>query len=183
MSTVKKVCICAFCTALCYVLPLVFHALTIGTVFSPMHLPVLLCGLVCGWPYGAVCGVVGPLLSSLLTSMPPAAGLVGMVPELCAYGLFSGLLLKFTRTGRTFADLYLALVPAMLLGRVAGGVAKAVTFRAQAKGYSIAAWGSSYLVGTLAAIVMQLIVLPALVVLLMRAGAIPPRYPKTAAAK
>lgn len=183
MSSVKKLCICALCVALCVAMPQAFHLAGLGNAFSPMHLPVLLCGLVCGWPYGAVCGVAGPLLSSALTSMPPAAGLVGMVPELCAYGLFSGLLLKLIRTGKTFADLYLALVPAMLLGRVAGGVAKAVTFLAQAKGYSIAAWVSSYLVGTLPAIVMQLIVLPALVVLLMRAGAIPPRYPKTAAAE
>lgn len=68
MSTVKKICICSFCAAMCYVLPLIFHALALGWTFSPMHLPVLLCGLLCGWSYGAVCGVAGPLLSSLLGS-------------------------------------------------------------------------------------------------------------------
>ena len=121
MSSIKKICLCAICTALCYVLPLAFHPLVMGTALSPMHIPVLLCGLLCGWPYGAFCGVVGPLLSSLLSGMPPAAMLLYMIPELCVYGLFSGLLLKWFRTGHAYADLYLALVPAMLLGRIAGG--------------------------------------------------------------
>ena len=42
MSNVKKICICAFCMALCCVLPPAFHAVGLGAVFSPMHLPVLL---------------------------------------------------------------------------------------------------------------------------------------------
>ena len=126
MSNVKKICICAFCIALCCVLPPAFHAVGLGAVFSPMHLPVLLCGLLCGWPYGAFCGVAGPLLSCLTTGMPSAARLLYMAPELCAYGLFCGLLLRFIRTGRTTADLYLTLVPAMVLGRVVGGAARAM---------------------------------------------------------
>ena len=85
MSSIKKICLCAICTALCYVLPLAFHPLVMGTALSPMHIPVLLCGLLCGWPYGAFCGVVGPLLSSLLSGMPPAAMLLYMIPELCVY--------------------------------------------------------------------------------------------------
>ena len=76
MSNVKKICICAFCIALCCVLPPAFHAVGLGAVFSPMHLPVLLCGLLCGWPYGAFCGVAGPLLSCLTTGMPSAARLL-----------------------------------------------------------------------------------------------------------
>ena len=181
MSQVKKICICAVCTALCYVLPVAFHALALGTALSPMHLPVLLCGLICGWPYGAFCGVVGPILSSLLSNMPPVPMLASMIPELCAYGLFSGLLLEFIRTGRTAADLYLALIPAMVLGRVVGGAAQAVFYLSSARAYSIAIWATSYIVGTLPAIVLQLILLPALVLVLARAGLIPVRYPASAA--
>ena len=48
LSSVKRACICALCTALCYVLPLAFHALGMGSTLLPMHLPVLLCGLICG---------------------------------------------------------------------------------------------------------------------------------------
>ena len=120
MSSVKKISICAICTALCTVLPPVFHMVGLGSVFSPMHIPVLLCGLVCGWPYGALCGLVGPAISSLSTGMPGPAYLIHMAPELCVYGLVCGLLMAVVHTGRPYADLYCALIPAMLLGRVAG---------------------------------------------------------------
>ena len=58
LSSVKRACICALCTALCYVLPLAFHALGMGSTLLPMHLPVLLCGLICGAGYGAFCGIL-----------------------------------------------------------------------------------------------------------------------------
>lgn len=177
MSSVKKVCICALCIALCYVLPISFHAIGLGSVFSPMHLPVLLCGLLCGWPYGLVCGAVGPVVSSILSSMPPAAMLVHMIPELCVYGLATGLGMKLIRTGKTTADLYLALVPAMLLGRVAGGLARALFYLSTAQSYSIALWASSYLVETLPGAILQLIVLPVIVLALTKARLIPARYP------
>ena len=176
MSSIKKICICAVCIALCYVLPVAFHAVGLGTALSPMHLPVLLCGLVCGWPYGAVCGIVGPLLSSALTAMPPAAMLVHMVPELCAYGLFAGLFLRLIRTGKLYADLYLAMVPAMLLGRVIAGLVRTVVFLSGAQGYSLALWVSSYFVESFPTMVLQLVVLPTLVVVLMKARLIPERY-------
>lgn len=180
MSTIKKICFCAICTALCYVLPIAFHPLAVGTLLSPMHIPVLLCGLVCGWPYGLFCGAAGPLLSSLLSGMPPAAMLVSMIPELCAYGVFTGLLMKGIHTGSLPADLYLSLAPAMLLGRVVGGMVRAVVFLSSAQSYSVALWASSYVVGTLPGILLHLILLPAVVVLLTKARLIPPRYPKSA---
>ena len=67
---------------------------SLGGAFSPMHIPVLLCGLVCGWPYGAFCGIAGPILSSLVAGMPGSAMLLYMVPELLVYGLTAGLLMK-----------------------------------------------------------------------------------------
>ena len=99
MSSVKKMTICAICVALCAVLPPVFHMLALGSVLSPMHIPVLLCGLVCGWPYGLFCGVAGPLVVHLVNGQPGAAMLVSMIPELMAYGLACGLLMKQIRTG------------------------------------------------------------------------------------
>lgn len=178
MSSVKKACICSFCIALSYVLPLTFHALALGSVFSPMHIPVLLCGLICGWPFGMFCGIAGPVISSLLSGMPSAVQLVYMVPELCAYGLFAGLILKLVRTGRLYADLYLALVPAMLLGRVVGGGARALFYLSTAQNYSVALWASAYVAETLPGAILQLLVLPPLVLALMKARLIPARYPK-----
>ena len=178
MSNIKKICICAVCTALCYVLPQAFHLVGLGTALSPMHLPVLLCGMICGWPYGLVCGIVGPCLSSVLSGMPPASRLIGMVPELAVYGLVAGLLITFVRTKNLYADLYIALIPAMLAGRVVGGIAQAVTYLSRTESYTIAMWAASYLTGTIPAIIMHLIVVPVLVIALMKARLIPERYPK-----
>ena len=141
MSTVKKIALCAVCVALCAALPPAFHMLgPVASVLSPMHIPVLLCGLLCGWSYGAVCGVAGPLLSSLLTGMPPAAALVHMLPELCVYGLVCGVLMKLVRTGSAAADLYCAMAPAMLVGRVAGGAARTLFLLGKGQSYTLALW-------------------------------------------
>ena len=72
MSPVKKSIITAVCIALCVVLPQAFHAIpNAGSIYCPMHIPVLLRGLICGWQYGLLCGIAGPLMSALITGMPP----------------------------------------------------------------------------------------------------------------
>ena len=59
MTYVKKMVFTAVGAALCVVLPMAFHAVqNAGTVFLPMHIPVLLCGLMCGWPFGFTCGLI-----------------------------------------------------------------------------------------------------------------------------
>lgn len=177
MSTVKKICICSICSALCYVLPITFHAVGLGSVFSPMHLPVLLCGLLCSWPYGLFCGVAGPVLSCIMSGMPSPAVMVYMVPELCAYGLAAGLGMEWIRTGKTVRDVYLSLIPAMLLGRVVGGAVQAAVYLSSARSYSVAMWASAYVVGTLPGAAAQLVVLPGLVWALTQARLVPARYP------
>lgn len=177
MTPVKKLVYTAVCAALCLVLPMAFHAVpNAGTVFLPMHIPVLLCGLICGWPYGAVCGLVGPFISSF-TGMPPAAVLPSMMVECCTYGLVSGLMMKFVRTRRPVADLYISLVTAMVLGRVVSGLAKSWIF---SPGTAPFAWVTTSLVAGIPGIVIQLIVMPAVVYALTRARLIPERYPKGA---
>lgn len=182
MSSVKKICICAFCIALSCVLPAAFHAVGLGSAFSPIHLPALLCGLVCGWPYGAFCGIAGPALSCVITGMPGPAMLVYMIPEVCVYGLATGLGMKLIHTGKPVLDVYLSLAPAMVAGRVAGGVARALFYLATAQSYSIALWAGAYFVETIPAMVLQLVVLPALVWALTRARLVPARYPRECAA-
>lgn len=180
MSSVKTASVCGICIALCYVLPLAFHALGLGSVFSPMHIPVLLCGLICGPFYGGFCGVAGPVLSSVLSAMPSPTGLITMVPELLAYGIISGLLARRIRTGKLIFDLYLALVPAMVLGRVVGGIAQALFVRFLTTGqvFSLSIWATSYFVVSLPGILVHLILLPLLVTTLVAARIIPSPYSK-----
>lgn len=82
------------------VIPQLFHVMgaisglgaALGETFLPMHLPIIVAGLLAGPFAGAVSGLLGPLVSFALTGMPAAAMLPFMMIELCAYGLFAGLL-------------------------------------------------------------------------------------------
>lgn len=178
MSHVKRAILCAVCIALCVVLPMAFHSIpNAGTILSPMHIPVLLCGLICGWPYGLLCGITGPLLSSVTTGMPPAAYLPGMMAELAAYGLIAGVMMTLVHTKKVYADLYISLLTAMLLGRAAAGAANALLFSAGK--YSLSVWITSYFVTSLPGILIQIALLPTIVFALMKARLIPERYSKT----
>ena len=180
MNSVKNMTLAAVCIALCVVLPIAFHSIPdAGSVFLPMHIPVLICGMICGWPYGLLCGLMGPLLSSVLTGMPPVAYLPAMMVECGTYGMVSGLVLKHLRTRSTYGDLYIALVVAMLAGRVVSGIAKALIF---APGMSFAMWVTASFVTALPGIVIQLVFLPSVVCTLMKARIIPVRYTKEKAA-
>ena len=173
---IQKLVLSAICLALCLVLPFLTGQIPeIGSMLSPMHIPVLLCGMICGWPFGAVCGLLGPLLSSVITGMPPAAMLPAMMVECAAYGFASGLLMKYIRTGKDNLDLYISLICAMVLGRVVAGFAKAWIFT---PGVSPFAWVTTSLVTGIPGIVLQLAVLPLVVKALTRARLIPNRYPK-----
>ena len=175
MTATKKSIITAVCIALCVVLPLAFHAIPQGgSIYCPMHIPVLLCGLVCGWPFGLLCGAAGPALSAAMTGMPPVAYLPSMIVELAVYGAISGLMMNAAKTGKLYPDLYISLVAAMLCGRVVGGLANAVIF---SRGdYSMAAWATGYFVTGLPGIIIQLALIPSIVVALEKSNLIPARY-------
>ena len=174
MTYSKKLVFTAVCAALCVVLPMAFHSIqNAGTVFLPMHIPVLLCGLMCGWPFGLICGIIGPLLSSLLTGMPPAAMLPSMMVECAAYGCVTGLMMQLVHTKRAVADLYISMVTAMVAGRVLAGLAKSLIF---APGTAPFAWVTTSLVAGIPGIVIQLILIPLVIASLTKAKLLPARY-------
>ncbi|NLI53938.1 MAG: ECF transporter S component [Clostridiales bacterium] len=167
MTKTKRLIFAGLCVALGVVLPVAFHSVAnAGSIFLPMHIPVFLCGLVCGWPFGLACGVLAPLLSSLFTGMPPMAYLPSMLCELAVYGFASGLLVRFVKTGKLLADLYLSLIGAMLAGRLVFGLLNAVIFRAGS--YSLPIWMTAAFVTALPGIIIQLAVIPALVLALKK---------------
>lgn len=175
MTPVKKLVFTAVCAALCVVLPLAFHAIPNGgSIFLPMHIPVLLCGLICGWPYGLICGLLGPFISSF-TGMPPLPILPSMMVECGTYGLVSGLMMRFVRTGKPYVDLYASMVTAMVLGRVVAGLAKSLIF---APGTAPFAWVTTSLVMGIPGICIQLVIMPAVVFTLSRARLVTSRYPQ-----
>ena len=167
MNRTRNMIVTAFCAALCVVLPMAFHSIpNAGSVFLPMHIPVLLCGFLCGWPYGLACGLLGPCLSSFITGMPPAAILPSMVCELAAYGLVTGFLYSRVKTPSRMANIYITLIAAMLCGRLFYGVLNTLIFRAGA--YSLEIWLAAAFTTALPGIAVQLVFIPLVLTALER---------------
>ena len=161
MNQTVKLTISGACVALGVVLPIAFHSIpNAGSIFLPMHIPVLLCGL--------LCGILAPLISSFVTGMPPMAILPGMTAELAVYGLISGLLIQKLPVKKPLASIYLSLIAAMVSGRIVSGLLNGLIFRAGQ--YSLQVWVTGSFITALPGIVIQLILIPVMVVALQKAG-------------
>jgi len=88
-----------------------------GVVLLPMHLPVFLIGLLCGAKLGLIGGILTPVLSAMLTGMPPVYPMLPiMMGELGTYGLMSSLV--FSKINKV----YISMLVAMVAGRAVYGV-------------------------------------------------------------
>ena len=165
---VKALVSAALCIALGVALPQIFHMIPVanaGSVLCPMHIPVLLCGFICGWQYGLVCGIAVPLLSSVITGMPPLFPVaLCMVFELAAYGLLAGIFYRVLKWNE-----YVALIAAMLGGRVVMGISSAIIYGAAGKGYGFQAFLSGAFITALPGIIIQIVLIPVLVFALKKA--------------
>ncbi len=158
----------------------IFHSfgdVALSSLFSPMHFPVLLCGVLCGPYLGLICGVISPLISFLSTggARPPFPnGLIPMIFELAMYGFTAGLMrwvfLKNRKTFR-FASV-LALIVAMVAGRLLNAVVGAFFIMSDSSTYFAALW--TKLVGsftsTWAGIILQIVLIPAILFALQKGG-------------
>lgn len=142
------------------VLPTVFHFFGgTGPVFLPMHIPVLLCGLLLGYKYGAICGALTPLLSSIITGMPPLFPIgIGMILELFTYGIVSGFMHK--KLGK---NVYISLITAMIAGRIVSGITNAVMMGVAGKPYGFEAFLTAAFVTAIPGILVQLVFIPVVV--------------------
>ena len=154
--------------ALGMVLPLLTGQIKeIGDSLLPMHIPVMICGLVCGYKYGAAVGLMLPFLRSLTFSMPPIyPNAVWMALELATYGLVIGFI--YMKLSKNRLSMYVALITAMIMGRVVWGVSKAVLLGLGGSSFSISAFIVGGFVDSLLGIVLQLIVVPPIAALINR---------------
>jgi len=70
-ARLRAVVISAAMAALALVLPVIFHAVGLGSKFLPLLLPLLLNGFLVPWRWAAATGAAVPLISALATGMPP----------------------------------------------------------------------------------------------------------------
>ena len=165
----KNLVLCAMFIALGVIFPQLFHMIPQGgMLFSPMHIPVLMCGLLVGPLEGLICGLATPFLSHLIFQMPPAPRLPGMLVELAVYGLVAGLMMKLLKNKEGMAKIYISLIVAMLAGRIVAGLVNA--FILNAGNYSLNAWITGYFVTGIIGIVSHLIIIPLVVRALQKAN-------------
>ena len=146
-KNVLKLTYAGVCLALCLVLPFLTGQIPqIGSKLLPMHIPVLLCGFLCGPVWGLGVGLVAPLLRSLLFGMPPYK----LLPKKTSY-------------------LYLALILAMIGGRLVWGLAMTLLMGAAGKSFTLAAFWAGAFANAWPGIVLQLVLIPPVVAALKKA--------------
>ena len=124
--TTRHLIISSVMIALGVVIPIALHAVpNAGRIFLPMHIPVLIGAFFLPWTWAGAVGLLTPILSTLLTGMPPIAPIPSaiMMPfELATYAIIISLLRKnVVQKGKWYSPL-LVLMPAMILGRAVSGL-------------------------------------------------------------
>ena len=137
----------------------------IGHALCPMHLPVILCGFFCGPWYAFMIGFIAPLLRFLLFGMPPIipSG-VAMCFELSTYGVLSGLL--YQALPKKKSSIYIALIGAMIGGRIVWGVARVLLYGVSKSEFGWAAFMSGAFLDAIPGIIVQLVLIPIIVMAL-----------------
>lgn len=170
---VKRLVLSAMFVAIGFLLPFLTGQLAqLGSMLSPMHIPVLLCGFVCGPFWGLAVGVITPLLRSVALGMPPLFPVaVAMAFELAAYGALAGLL--YEKLPRKPISVVAALVIAMLLGRVVWGLAMFVLMGLSGGAFTFDRFLAGAFLNAWPGIILHIVVIPAIVFALVRARFIP----------
>ena len=168
-KNIRELVTAAVCLALCLFLPFLTGQIPQwGNMLSPMHIPVLLCGLLCGWPYATAVGFIAPALRFALFGMPPLMPTgVAMMVELAVYGLASSLLRRALPKQPKY--LYVSLILAMLLGRVAWGAARLALAGLNNGVFTFAEFLVGAFTSAVPGILCHILIIPPLVMALERA--------------
>lgn len=167
-KNLSRMILAAMFLALALVLPFLTGQIQqIGNALCPMHIPVLLCGFFCGPWYGLAVGLTAPLLRFVLFGMPPLMPVgIAMCVELAVYGCTAGLLYRLLPRKKPYV--YLALIGAMLAGRILWGAAQFVLFGLGKTEFGWTAFLSGAFLNAIPGILVQLVLIPILVMVLQK---------------
>lgn len=159
---IKNITVAGVCLALALLLPFVTgHIPSVGTMLCPMHIPVLLCAFFVSWPWAAAVGFVAPILRFMLFSMPPMPFGIAMAFELATYGLTASVLNRILP--KTKSSIYIALVGAMIAGRVVWGGARLIIAGVTSNPFTWQMFIGGALLEAIPGIVIQMILIPIIV--------------------
>ncbi len=160
----------AMCMAAGIILPFFTGQIPeIGKMLLPMQLPVFLCGLICGWQYGGLVGFILPLLRYALFAVPPMPNGIALAFEQAAYGMICGYLYNRSKW-HCIVAVYRSLIAAMLGGRVIWVIARLVLLGLTGNAFTWKIFMAEAFVSALPGIILQLVLIPALMVALNKAG-------------
>ncbi len=171
-NSVKKLSLSALFLALGLVLPFLTGQIPqIGSMLLPMHIPVLICGIVCGYKYGGIVGLVLPLMRMMIFGMPPFTVALAMTFELLVYGLVIGLC--YEKLPKKNINVYASLIIAMILGRMAWGIATIIILGVAGTAFTWPMFIAGAVTGAIPGIILQIVIIPPIVILLKKIGAMP----------
>ena len=156
--TSKDITLTALFITLGVTVPILFHQMALaGRIFSPMHIPVFLAGIFVGPVSGLIVGLACPVMSFLLTGMPPPYAVPLMSLELPVYGISIGILIRVIKVP------VLSLLLAMILGRLAFALGLFVFGLFLSLPYGPEAFIKVSVITGLPGIAIQLILIPLLI--------------------
>lgn len=166
---IQKLVIAAVCLTLCMVLPFLTGQIPeIGSMLSPMHIPVLLCGFISGPAWAAVVGAIAPLLRFALFGMPLLFPMgVAMCVELATYGAVSGALYHLLPCKPI--HVYVSLIIAMLAGRIVWGIVRVVLSGVSGAAFTWAAFMAGAFSQAIPGIILHIVLIPVIVLALQKA--------------
>jgi len=168
-NRILRLALAAICLALCMLLPFLTGQIPeIGSMLSPIHIPVLLCGFIAGPAWAAVVGVIAPLLRFVLFGMPPIFPTgAAMCLELAVYGAVSGML--YSKLPKKPVNIYVSLIAAMLLGRIAWGIVRVLLSGVTGSAFTWAAFIAGAFTSAIPGIILHIALIPVIVMALQRA--------------
>lgn len=159
---IKKMVLTSLFIALGVILPIFVHTIPDGGKYLlPMHIPIFLAGMICGPFCGAVCAFVTPMLSLLFTGMPVIAKLPSLTFEFIVYAVAAGMILNRSMYKRKIKSIYIALIGAMICGRLIGGAVNALLFSAGE--FMFDEWMVASFVTGLPGMMIQIVFIPIIV--------------------
>lgn len=167
-SNTRRLIYSGVCLALALVLPFLTGQIPqIGSMLSPMHIPVLLCGFLCGWSWGLAVGFISPILRYVLFHMPPMPMGMAMAFELATYGAVSGILYKKFPKKMSFT--YITLIIAMISGRIVWGAARFVIAGLTSSTFPFSAFIAGAVTNAIPGIICHIVLIPLIVIALEKA--------------
>ncbi len=170
----KALILSAMFLAIGIILPFLFGQIPqIGSMLLPMHIPVFLCAFICGWEYGVPMAFILPLLRSFLFLRPnlyPEA--ISIAFEMAVYAFIAGYLYGNSKW-KCIKALYKSLIIAMISGRIVRVVVQLALLGIGNIPFTFEAVLTGALIIGIPGTILQLIVIPAVMVMLHRTKLVP----------